>query len=203
MTVTGYPAPLHDYPGGVANSAGAIESGVANAVMGWRQYTLNTATSGHSLGSRFQHYVAGAAGSGSAIRGYALVKGVQAANLYGGEFSAEVMSTASSAISGLIAGLKSDVILNLNAGGTAAALDLNFTVASGKSASATTDAFIRVGNAGTGTGCINLLNITTAIGSASATDLITTSADKEATHMVRMVVGGTVIRLLATTNAPS
>jgi len=41
------------------------------------------------------------------------------------------------------------------------------------------------------------------IGSASATSLVTTSADKTATHMIRVLVGTTVIRLLATTSAPS
>lgn len=205
MTVMGYPAPVHDYPGGVANSAGAISSGQASAVMGFRAYTLNTATSGSSYNSRFQHYIAGTGGSGAGVRGYALVKGVSGANLYGGEFSAEIMSTASSAITGLAAGVKSNVIVNSTASGTLAALDLSFTVASGKDVTAVDHGFLRVGNTGSGTGANTLILGTTAIGTQSATALCSTvkTAATNWTHGIRCNWGGTLMWVMATTTTPA
>src|SRR5512146_3278253 len=106
--------PVHDFPGGAANSAGAIQSGVANTVFGWRSYSSSTATSGSSYGGRFQHYIEGAAGSGAALRVYSLVKGVAAGSLYGLECTAEIMSTASSSCSNEVYAGKFALDINLD-----------------------------------------------------------------------------------------
>ena len=42
-------------------------------------YTRSKATSGASYGARFQHFIAGAGGSGAALRAYGLIKGASAA----------------------------------------------------------------------------------------------------------------------------
>ena len=195
--------PLHDYPGGAANSTGAITTDVASQVMGWRSYTSSSATSGTSYGARVQHYVQGAAGSGAALRAYALVKGVSAAALYGLEASAEIMSTASSGVSGLSAGVKAGMILNLDSSGTNAALDLSYTVATGKAASATASSFIRCSNGGAGTGCLNLLSLPTAGVKNAGTIFVARHADAAATHAIRMVdAAGTVYYIMVTTDTP-
>ena len=200
---TGYPNPAHDLPGGVANSTGAVTTDVASAVQGWRSYTANSATSGSSYGGRFQHYITGAAGGGAALRAYGLVKGVGAATLYGLEASCEIMSTASSAITGLAAGVKSDVILNLDSSGTNTALDLSYNVASGKAASATASSFIRVSNSGSGTGCVNLLSLPTAGAKNAGTVFVARHADCTATHAIRVVdAAGTVYYIMVSTDTP-
>lgn len=205
MTATGYPAPCIDLPGGAANSTGAIASATAGQVMGWRSYTLNSATSGNSYGGRFQHYITGAAGGGAALRAYGLVKGVSAATLYGAEISAEIMSTASSAVSGLCAAVKADIICNLSASGTCAVADLSYTVASGKTA-AGGPAFIRVGSTGSGTAANVFLNIADTAGSQSATALVSTvkTAATNWSHGIRCTLAdGTPLWIMATTTTPA
>jgi hypothetical protein len=195
--------PLHDYPGGAANSTGAISTDIASQVMGWRSYTSSSATSGTSYGARVQHYVQGAAGAGAALRAYALVKGVGAANLYGLEASAEVMSTASSDVTGLAAGVKAGMILNLNSSGNDAALDLSYTVATGKTAHATKSAFIRASNGGAGTGCVNLLSLPAAGLKNAGTVFVARHADCAATHAIRMVdAAGAVFYIMVSTDTP-
>lgn len=198
--------PLKDYPGGVANSAGAITTGIAGSVMGWRSYTACSAASGTSYGARLNHYVTGAGGSGAAVRAYGLVKGVAAANLYGIEASAEIMSTASSGISGLAAAGKFDVIANLDATGTLAVLDLSYNVATGKSVQGVTSSFIRVGNTGAGTGSNVLFEFTTAAGSQSATALVSTvkTAATNWSHGARSKLSdGTPVWFMLTTTSPA
>jgi len=198
--------PIADYPGGAANSTGAIESATASAVMGWRSYTLNTATTGSSYGGRFQHYIAGAAGSGAAIRGYALVKGVAAGQLYGAEITAEIMSTASSSVSNEIYGIKGMLDINLDCATTqVAALDLEIDVASGKTLSTSTAAFIKFDQAGSGTQtAVNAFYFADAIGTKSDTALVTTRhADATASHAVKFNAAGTTLWLLATSDTPS
>lgn len=203
--VNSYPAPLVDMPGGAANKAGAITVNVANKVVGTRYYTSSSATSGTSYGHRFQHYVIGAAGSGAAVRAYGFTYGVAAANVYGLEASAEIHSTPSSAITGLMAGVKSDIILGLDSSGTNTALDLSYNVASGKAASLTASSFIRVSNSGSGTGCINLLSLPTVAAKTEANTAVFLArhADCTATHGIRVVdAAGTVYWIMVSTDTP-
>jgi hypothetical protein len=194
--------PIHDFPGGAANSAGAIESGTASAVMGWRSYTLNSATSGSSYGGRFQHYITGAAGSGSALRAYALVKGVAAAQLYGLEATAEIMSTASSDISGEMAAIKATSTVNLSTSGTVSVLNLTINTAASKTMHANS-AFITAQNAGSGTDISNLFYIGDAIGSTDNATLVTTAADTTSDHRVKFNAAGTTLWLLACADDPT
>jgi hypothetical protein len=206
MAAGGYTLPLHDFPGGAANSTGAIVSDVASQVFGWRSYTNSSATSGSSYGARFQHYISGAAGSGSAVRGYALVKAVSATYLYGGEFTAEVMSTSSSdiATAGTAAGVRGVVSIGLNATGYTAALLANYDVATSKTASATKGSFIRCENLGAGTGCVNLLDIAVAKVTNDGTKLVSSNHDTiSADTYVRIMINGTAHWLLASTHLPA
>ena len=174
--------------------------------MGWRSYTACTATSGSSYGGRFQHYITGAAGSGAALRAYALVKGVAAGSLYGAEITAEIMSTTSSSVSNEIYAIKGVLDINLSSTTTqVAALDLEIDVASGKTLSTTTAAFIKMDKTGTGTDtAVNAFYFPDAIGDKSDTALVTTrTADATATHAIKFNAAGTTLWLLATTDTPA
>lgn len=162
----------------------------------WR--TACSATSGNSYGNRVNHKITGAAGSGAAIRGYGFAYGVAAANVYGGEFTAEEHSTTGSAITGLLAGIRSVASLQIAQTGTAAALDLEFDVKTGITASTTASAFIRVANVGEGTGTTALFDIATTIATDTPTALVSTHADHASTHLVRFLIAGTPYWFLAT-----
>lgn len=195
--------PVHDFPGGAANSSGAIESSVAGTVFGWRSYSLCSATSGSSYGARFQHYLTGAAGSGAAIRSYALAKGASAGSLYGIECTAEIMSTTSSAVSNELYGGKFVVDVNLDSStNQVAVLDLELDVASGKTLTNTTAAFIKCDATGSGTVSKNLFYLPDAIGDKSDTALVTTAhGDHAMTHGVKINVAGTIMWLMACTDS--
>lgn len=201
--------PLHDFPGGAANSAGMIESATASCVSGWRSYTGNSATSGSSYGGRFQHYIVGAAGSGAALRSYALVKGVAAGSLYGLEATAEIMSTASSAASNEIYAIKGVLDINLSSTTTqVAALNLEIDVASGKTLAPGAgggSAFIKCDITGTGTWTPALFYLPDAIGSQSATALVSTvkTAATNWSHGIRIDAAGTPLWIMATSTTPA
>jgi hypothetical protein len=203
---TGYRLPLHDFPGGAANSTGAITTDVASSVMAWRSYTACSATSGGSYGARVQHYVTGAAGSGAALRAYALVKGVTAGTLYGLEATAEIMSTTSSAISGQAAAVKATMGLNLDSTGTNCAVLAEYSTASGKAAGALSDSFFRAVNVGAGsaTGCHNLFSLGDAKATTDGSKLSSTNHDTiSADTYIRILIAGTPHWLLATTHLPA
>jgi hypothetical protein len=199
--------PLHDYPPGGAAGASCIEADVAGSVVGWRSYTGCKATSGSSYGARLNHYISGAGGSGAAVRAYAFASDVAAANVYGAEVTAEVHADAAS-ITGLMAAVKADVIINGTlAAGTFAALDLSFNVASGKSIrSAARHSFIRVGSSGSGTGANVFAEITTAVVSQDASALIASvkTAATNWTHGLRALLSdGTPVWFMLTTTTPA
>ncbi len=203
---TGYSLPLHDFPGGAANSTGAITSDVAGQVMGWRSCTANSATSGSSYGGRFQHYITGAAGSGAALRVYGLVNGVSAGSLYGLECTAEIMSTASSACANELYAGRFVLDINLDCATTqVAVLDLELDVAATKTLSTATSAFIKFDATGTGTStATNVFYFADEIGSNSDTALVTTrKADCTATHAVKFNAAGTTLWLMATNDTPA
>jgi hypothetical protein len=202
---TNYRLPFIDVPGGAANSGGAVASDVASQVMGWRSYTLSSATSGSSYGGRFQHYLTGAAGSGAALRAYALVKGASAGSLYGAEITAEIMSTASSACSNELYAIKGMLDINLDCATTqVAALDLEIDVASTKTLSTSTAAFIKCDQVGSGTQTPNLFYLPDTIGDKSDTALVTTrTADCVATHAIKINAAGTTLWLMASTDTPA
>jgi hypothetical protein len=203
MAAGGYVLPLHDFPGGAANSTGAIVSDVASQVFGWRSYTNSSATSGSSYGSRFQHYLSGAAGSGAALRSYALVKGVAAGSLYGLECTAEIMSTSSSSVSNEIYAGKFALDINLDSTtNQVAVLDLEMDVASGKTLGTATSAFIKCDQTGSGTTVNNLFYLPDAIGDKSNTALVTTThGDHAYTHGIKINVAGTTMWLMACTDS--
>lgn len=161
----------------------------------WR--TACSATSGNSYGTRFNHKITGAGGAGAAVRGYGYAYGVAAANVYGGEFTAEEHSTSGSAVTGLLAGIRSVASLQIAQTGTVCALDLEFDVKTGITASDTASAFIRVANVGEGTGTTALLDINTTIATDTPTALVSTHADHAATHLIRILINGTPFWLLA------
>jgi hypothetical protein len=198
--------PLHDFPGGAANSTGMIESSTANCVGGWRSYTGNSAVTGTSYGGRFQHYVVGAQGSGSALRAYALVKGVAASNLYGFECTAEIMSTTSSSVDDEIYAGQFTLDINLTcATNQVAVLNLRLDVYTGKTLSTTTSSFIKFQSPGSGTmTAANVFYFADAIGTESDTALVTTrKADCTATHAVKVNAAGTTLWLMASTDTPA
>lgn len=207
MTVANtYVLPIHDYPGGVANSTSAIETTTAGSVMGWRSYTACKAASGSSYGGRFQHYITGGQGSGAALRSYALVKGVAAGSLYGAEITAEIMSTASSSVDDEVYAIKGVLDINLDSSTTqVAALDLEIDVASGKTLSTTTAAFIKFDKTGSGTDtAVNAFYFADAIGTESDTALVTTrKADCTASHAVKFNAAGTTLWLMASNDTPA
>lgn len=202
---TGYRMPCFDIPGGAANSTGAVTTDVASTCMGWRSYTASSATSGSSYGGRFQHYITGAAGSGAALRAYALVKGVAAGSLYGLEATTEIMATASSSVSDELYAMQGTLDINLDCATTqVAALNLRIDVASSKTLSTSTAAFISFDQVGTGTQTVtNLWYIKEAIGTKSDTALVSTTADATATHAVKVNAAGTTLWLLATEEGPA
>jgi hypothetical protein len=173
--------------------------------MGWRSYTACSATSGSSYGARFQHYITGAAGSGSALRAYSLVKGVAAGQLYGAEITAEVMSTASSSVTNELYGIKGILDINLDCSTTeVAALDLEIDVASGKTLSGSHPAFIKCDQKGDGTQAPFLFYLADAIGTKSDTAMVTTvAADRTVTHGIKINVAGTTMWLSASTDTPA
>jgi hypothetical protein len=173
--------------------------------MGWRSYTSNSATSGSSYGGRFQHYITGAAGSGAALRSYALVKGVAATSLYGFEATAEIMSTASSSVTNEVYAIRGVLDINLDCSTTnAAALDLIIDVASTKTLSGNNPAFIQCDMMGSGTQAPFLFYLPDTIGTKSDTALVTTvAADRTATHGIKINAAGTTMWLMASTDTPA
>jgi len=165
--------PIHDFPGGAANSTGAITTDVASSVMGWRSYTACSATSGTSYGGRFQHYVTGAAGGGAALRAYGLVKGVAADSVYGLEATAEIMSTTSSSVSGELCAIKATATVASTTTGTVNPLNLIINTAAAKTMHGNS-AFIAVSNAGDGTDIRNLFYFGDARGTAGAATMVNT-----------------------------
>lgn len=205
MASTAYTLPLHDFPGGAANSGGAIYTDVASQVMGWRSYTNSAATSGSSYGGRFQHYITGAAGSGAALRSYALVKGVAAGSLYGLEATAEIMSTTSSSVTNEVYAIRGVLDINLDCSTTnVAALDLIIDVAADKTLSGSNPAFIQCDMMGTGTQAPFLFYLPDTIGTKSDTALVTTvAADRTVTHGIKINCAGTTMWLSASTDTPA
>jgi hypothetical protein len=196
--------PVHDFPGGSANSAGAILSHTASMVSGWRSYTANDATSGSSYGGRFQHYIIGAQGSGAALRPYALVKGVAAGSLYAIEATAEIMSTSSSSVDDELYAIKG--VLNIDLSSTTnqvAALDLEIDVASGKTLAAVGgSAFIKCDITGTGTWVPSLFYLPDAIGDKSDTALVTTvHGASTQTHAIKINAAGTTMWIMCSTDS--
>lgn len=164
----------------------------------WR--TSCSATTGSSYCARFQHKIIGIAGSGAAVRGYAFAYGVSATYIYGGEFTGEVHTTASSdiATAGTLAGVRAVASLQLNATGYTYAGVFNFDVATGKAASATKSAFLGFSNLGAGTGTIALMNIAATIATDTPdTNLVTTHADHASTHLIRILINDSPMWLLA------
>lgn len=188
---------------GIGTTSVPITSATASSeFFAWR--TACSATTGSSYAARFQHKITGAAGSGAAIRGYGFAYGVEAANVYGGEFTAEIHSSSGSAISGQIAAVRAVLSIQGTGSGTGHAISLVSDTASGKSATAAS-AFIGISciGAGAATGIKALLNIPAPVAHDTAS-LFVSSADKAATHMIRFVdAAGTVYWLLATTNEPA
>ena len=198
--------PLHDFPGGAANSAGMIESATAGCVGGWRSYTGNSATTGSSYGGRFQHYILGAGGSAAALRAYGLVKGVSAEALYGLECTAEIMSTASSAVASALFAGRFVLDINLDCSTTqVAVLDLELDVATSKTLSTATSAFIKFDATGSGTStATNVFYFADAAGSKSDTALVTTrTADCTSDYAVKCNVAGTTFWLMGTSDTPA
>ncbi len=188
---------------GIGTTSVPITSATASSeFFAWRPAC--SATSGNSYCTRFNHKVTGAGGSGAAIRGYGFAYGVEAANVYGGEFTAEIHSSSGSAISGQIAAVRAVLSIQGTGSGTGHAISLVSDTASGKSATAAS-AFIGISciGAGAATGIKALLNIPAPVAHDTAS-LFVSSADKAATHMIRFVdAAGTVYWLLATTNEPA
>jgi len=193
--------PVHDFPGGAANSTGCIQSDTASDVVGCRYYTGSGAVSGSSYCARYQHYILGASGSGAAVRSYALVKGVTALSLYGIEATAEIMSTASSAVTNELYAIKGLVDVNLtSATSITAALDLEIDVASGKTLTGTV-AFIKCDMQGSGTQTPALLYLPDAIGDKSDTALVTTvHAGSTHTHSIQVNLAGTKAWIMCSTD---
>ena len=161
--------------------------------------TSCSATSGSSYGVRFSHKITGAAGSGAAIIGYGYAYGVTALNVYGGEFIGEVHSpTSDISTAGIIAGLRSCIILGLDTTGYTYSGQFEFNAATGKTASTTKSAFLGLWNSGAGTGTVNLMNVKATVGTDPDADLVSTHADHASTHLIRCLVNDSVVWLLAT-----
>jgi len=198
--------PLHDFPGGAANKAGAVTTDVAGSVMAWRSYTACSATSGTSYGARFQHYVTGAGGAGAALRAYAQAYGAAAANLYGIEVTAEINSATSSGITGELCAIKATSTVSLTTSGTVNPLNLTINTASGKTMHGNS-AFICVANAGSGTDIPTFLYVADARGAAGAAALVNTDHANDivtgANVYLRCADPTGVFYLLGTTTAPA
>jgi len=167
----------------------------------WR--TSCSATTGSSYCGRFQHKIIGAGGSGAAIRGYGFAYGVAAANVYGGEFTAEENTTGS--VTGELAAIRAVCSLqNTTESGTVQVLKLEYDVLTGADATAVTNSFITVSNGGSGTGCNALFNIQVAKGTNSATALSSSSAATIPVNdtWIRCIINGTPTWLAASTTAP-
>ncbi len=149
----------------------------------------------------------GAQGSGAALRSYALVKGVAAGSLYGLEATAEIMSTTSSSVDDEIYAIRGVLDVNLDSTtNQVAVLDLEMDVASGKTlAPVGGGAFIKADITGTGTWVPNLLYLPDAIGSESATSLVSTvkTAATNWSHGIKINVAGTTLWLMATATTPA
>ena len=187
---------------GIGTTAAPITSSAASSeFFAWR--TACSATSGSSYGARFNHKITGAGGSGAAIRGYGFAYGVAAANVYGGEFTAEENATGS--ITGELAAIRAVASLqNTTETGTVQVLKLEYDVKTGADATAVTNSFITVSNGGEGTGCNTLLNIQAAKGTNSATSLSTSNHDTiSADTYIRIIINNVPHWLLATTHAPA
>lgn len=188
-------------PTNQGTTASPITSSVASAeFFAWR--TACSATSGGSYGIRCNHKITGAGGSGAAIRGHGYAYGVAAASVYGGEFTAEENTTGS--VTGELAAIRAVCSLqNTTESGTVQCLKLEYDVLTGADATAVRSSFITFYNGGSGTGCNALFNVPAPV-AHDTTSLYVSSANKDATHMLRFIdTAGTVYWLLATTNTPS
>jgi hypothetical protein len=189
-------------PTNQGTTASPITSSVAGAeFFAWR--TACSATSGSSYGIRCNHKITGAAGSGAAIRGYGYAYGVAAANVYGGEFTAEENTTGS--VTGELAAIRAVCSLqNTTESGTVQVLKLEYDVLTGTDATAVTNSFITVSNGGSGTGCNALFNIQVAKGTNSATALSSSSAATTPVNdtWIRCIINGTPTWIAASTTAP-
>jgi len=174
----------------------AICTDVASKSVAAEFYTGSIATSGASYGLRCSHKVMGTGGSGAAVRGYAYAVGVTAAAVYGGEFTAEIHSTASSAISGTACGVRAVMSVQGDGSGTLYAGEFDFSVLTGKSAGPYS-AFLNFQNLDAGTGTTNLFNIVSVVGTAPDDDLVSTHADHASTHLIKCMVNNTTLWLLA------
>jgi len=164
-------------------------------------YTRSKATSGSSYGVRFQHYLSGA-GSGAAVRAYALAKAAQSGSMYGVEATAEINSATGSDVAGEMCAVKATAAVNLSTAATVNVLNLTINAASGKTMHANS-AFICVANAGSGTDIANLFYFTDAIGTKSSATVVTTAGDTTSTHRIKVNAAGTDLWILATSDTPA
>jgi len=126
--------------------------------------------------------------------------GVWAAGIY-----AKVVQSGSKTVNGYIAGAELEVVL---ADGYAlsdnAVLVLNFNSANTQLSNCAHAAYIFLRDYSAGDKINKLFWFgDAAIGSGSATSLVTTSADKNQTHAIKCEVGTTTLWLMATTNTPT
>lgn len=196
----------NSYPFFNPSMAGTTTAPLSSSIAGAEFLSYKTAcsaTSGSSYGVRFSHKITGAGGSGAAIRGYGYAYGVAAANVYGGEFTAEENTTGS--ITGELAAIRAVASLqNTTESGTVQCLKLEYDVISGADATAVTNSFITVSNGGAGTGCNALFNIQVAKGTNSATALCSSSAATTPVNdtWIRCIINGTPTWIAASTTAP-
>ena len=115
------------------------------------------------------------------------------------------MSTTSSSVDDELYAVKGKLDINLDcATNQVAVLDLELDVATGKTLSSTTPAFIKCWNSSAGTATPFLFYLQDAIGTKSDTAVVTTvHADHPATHQIKINVAGTTMWLLACTDVPS
>ena len=152
-------------------------------------YTRSRATSGASYGARFQHYIAGAGGSGAALRAYGLIKGASAA-VMGIEATGELNSATSSAVKNqdsndlgcVTAGrFVCSIQIDPSTTGNASCLILDTDVKTSLSPlTMVSNAYIRVRKSGAGTNIGNLFYFENVLGTASDTAVITTNHDTAA-----------------------
>jgi hypothetical protein len=148
-------------------------------------YTRSRATSGSSYGARFQHYIAGAAGQGAALRAYGLIKGV-AGSVLGIEATGELNSATGSSVTastGCVAAGRfvCSIQIDPSTTGRAACLILDTDVKTSLSPlTMESNAYIHIRKTGAGTNIGNLFYFENVLGTASDTAVITTKHDTSA-----------------------
>ncbi|MCK9358168.1 MAG: hypothetical protein M0R22_13660 [Dehalococcoidia bacterium] len=148
-------------------------------------YTRSRATSGTSYGARFQHYIAGAAGAGAALRVYGLIKGV-AGSVLGIEATGELNSATGSSVTastGCVAAGRfvCSIQIDPSTTGRAACLILDTDVKTSLSPlTMESNAYIHVRKSGAGTNIGNLFYFENVAGAASDTTVTTTVHDTSA-----------------------